>query len=405
MRVIIVGCGIGGATAALALQKAGIEHVVLEQAAELKEVGAGLQLSPNAVRVLEWVGLSDELAKIGAVPQAHLFIDGLSGETLLQTPLMPKVRDFFGAPYYHAHRAELLDILTGATTERQLRLNAEVTSISQNADGVRVTLADGSEEHGDVLIGADGVHSVVREQVFKPDPPRNTGCAAWRGLVPPDVARDLGFERNAYAYMAPHRCAVLYYVSGGEMFNWVGIGPHSENARESWSQRGSNDAALAEYAGWLPQVRDIIAETENLFMTSMRDREPLEKWADGRIALLGDAAHAMLPYHAQGAGQSIEDAWVLARCIEMGASDIPAALLKYQNLRIERANKVQMQSRQAEHMFQMSDADEIAQRNARFAKHQDSAPDGFPIGQRWLYSYDAEKAVTGTDEEWQALSW
>ena len=405
MRVIVVGCGIGGATTSLALQKAGIEHVVLEQAEELAEVGAGLQLSPNAVRVLEWLGLGDKLANIGVAPQAHIFLDGLTGETLLKTPLMPKVQDFFGYPYYHAHRAQLLDLLTSAVREGQVRLNATVGKVEQVANRVRVTLEDGSVEEGDVLIGADGVHSVVREQIFKPDPPRNTGCVAWRGLVPPDVAQAHGFEKNAYAYMAPHRCAVLYYVAGGNMFNWVGIGPYSANARESWSQKGSNEAALAEYEEWLPEVRSIISETQNLFMTSMRDREPLDSWVSGRVALLGDAAHAMLPYHAQGAGQSIEDAWVLVRCLERGSGDVATALERYESLRLDRANKVQKESRQAEHLFQMANPDEIAARNARFAKHQATTADGFPIGQRWLYSYDAEKAVLGTDSDWQALNW
>lgn len=405
MRVLIVGCGIGGATASLALDTAGIDHLVLEQADELTEVGAGLQLSPNAVRVLEWVGVGDELAQIGVAPGAHVFLDGLTGEVLLRTPLMPEVAKAFGAPYYHAHRAQLLDVLTGAMGEGRVRLGARVDTIASDPDGVRVTLADGTVEEGDVLIGADGVHSVVRQARFDPDPPRNAGCVAWRGVVDASVARSLGFEQNALAYMGPHRCAVLYYVGGGELFNWVGIGPHREHAAESWSQEGSVEAALAEYQGWRPEIRAVMAETEHLFMTSMLDREPLGSWVSGRVALLGDAAHAMLPYHAQGAGQSIEDAWVLARCLQLGPDDPARALLRYQGLRLERANTVQGQSRQFQATWELSDPDEIAARNARFARHQERAAREFPTAQQWLYGYDAEKAVLGTDQEWQARHW
>ena len=140
-------------------------------------------------------------------------------------------------------------------------------------------------------------------------------------------------------------------------------------------------------------------------MTALIDRNPLDRWVEGHIALMGDAAHAMVPYHAQGAAQSIEDAWVLGRCLTDSAGDIPAALEKYQDLRLRRANRVQAQSRAAEHMFHMHEPEEIARRNARFAKTQAGAQDGFPTGQRWLFSYDAEKAVQGTDDTWRALNW
>ncbi len=405
MRVILVGLGIGGSALALALQKLGIDYLALEQAPALGEVGAGLQLSPNAVRVLEYLDLGDRLKSFCVEPGAHVFADGITGEVLLQTPLKPKVEAFFGAPYYHAHRADLLAALTEPIDRDHIRLGAQVTGIEHDPAGVAVTLADGRREAGDVLIGADGIHSLVREQVFRPDPPRETGCVAWRGLIPVSFAKELGLARNSHVFVGPHRSVVMYYVRAGDLFNWVGIGPYNSNARESWSQRGSNDAALAEYTGWSEMILKLIAGTESLFMTSLQDREPLETWVDGRVALMGDAAHAMMPFHAQGAGQSIEDAWVLARCLRDGEADIPAALLKYEDLRRDRANLVQHQSRGAEHMFHMSDQEEIAHRNARFAKLQSTAQDGFPSGQRWLYAYDAEKAVTGEDYEWRALKW
>lgn len=405
MRAIIVGCGIGGAALALTLQQRGVDFVILEQASELSEVGAGLQQSPNSIRILQWLGLMDDLKRIGVAPEAHIFKDYQTGEVLLQTPLMPKVEEFFGAPYYHVHRADLLDIMVNKIDSRHVRLNARVSTAKETAGKVEVSLENGDVEIGDALIGADGLHSVVRNRFFTAEPPNNTGCIAWRGLVPIKFAQKIGFEKNSYVWMGPHRSAVLYYVRGGELFNWVGIGPLNENAKESWSQKGDREAALAEYAGWNHQVLDLIAGTESLFMTAMIDRNPLDQWVKGRVALMGDAAHAMVPYHAQGAAQSIEDAWVLGRCLEEDEADPAAALRRYEELRLKRANRVQQQSRAAEHLFHMDDPDEIAQRNARFAKHQASDKDGFPVGQRWLFSYDAEKAVVGTDDAWRALNW
>jgi salicylate hydroxylase len=407
VRVIIIGCGIGGAACSLVLRRAGIDHVVLEQATELAEVGAGLQMSPNATRVLQGLGLGDEIARFGVEPAAHRFTGWRSGAVLMQTPLMPLAKDVFGAPYLHAHRADLLNALVARMAPGNARLDATVESVEQTCDGVMVRLRDGEVVTGDELIGADGIHSLVREQVFRPDPPRDSGCIAWRGLVPAETAKALGFERNSYVWMGPHRSMMLYYVRGGDVFNWVGIGPFNAAARESWSAKGSKDAALREYEGWHEQITGLIEGTDSLFMTALNDRDPLSSWVEGRIALMGDAAHAMMPFHAQGAGQSIEDSWVLTRCLEdvKESGDINGALKKYEALRLPRANRVQQQSRAAEHLFHMTDPDEIARRNARFARHQAKGVDGFPPGQQWLFAYDAEKAVLGTDDDWSEMSW
>ena len=312
----------------------------------------------------------------------------------MKTPLMPKAQEIFGAPYYHAHRADLLAELVNRMDPKCVRLNTAVESVEQTSDTVTVRLKGGGAETGDVLIGADGIHSLVREQVFKPDPPRESGCVAWRGLVPVKAAQALGFERNSYIWMAPDRSMVLYYVRGGEVFNWVGIGPFNAKARESWLAKGSKAAALQEYAGWHSQITDLINGTDALFMTALNDRDPLESWVAGRIGLMGDAAHAMMPFHAQGAAQSIEDSWVLTRCLEEATEgEVPAALKRYEALRLTRANRVQQQSRAAEHLFHMTEPDEIARRNVRFARYETSSQEGFPPGQQWLFSYDAEKAV------------
>ncbi|MDP6345416.1 MAG: FAD-dependent monooxygenase [Alphaproteobacteria bacterium] len=404
MRIIVVGAGIGGATLALALERAGLDYVVLEQAPALTEVGAGIQLSPNGVRVLDWLGLADDLAEFCVEPGAHQFKEWDSGENVLSTPLMPMARDRFGAPYYHAHRADLIAALAGRLNPARLRLGAEVVAVGQDGAGVTAELAAGGRERGDVLIGADGIHSLVRNRVFNPGRPRPSGYLAWRGVVPADAAADLDIGRYSFVVMGPRLSAVFYYISGGRLINWIAIGPAEDEKRESWSQTADGAELRAAFEGWYPQPRGLVELTEDVFVTALHDRDPLPNWVDGRIAVMGDAAHAMLPYHAQGAVQGIEDAWVLARTLQLHGDDDPAAALRrYEALRKHRAQRLQQHSRNAERWYHLDDADEVAHRDARFRRHAEDNPDGFTKQQVWLYAYDAEQAALGTDDDWRAL--
>ena len=424
-RVIIVGAGIGGIATALALRRGGIEHVVLEQAPRLAEVGAGIQLSPNGTRILDWLGASPALAAVAVEPTSHVFRHWRTGETLLELPLGPAVRETFAAPYLHAHRADLLAAMLAALGDRDLRLGCRVAAVRQDAGGVEAVLEDGSIERGSILVGADGIHSLVRDLVFAPDATLGAnldravagdGYAAWRGLVPGETASALGIERRSYIWLGPGRSVVLYYVSGGRLLNWIGIGRSDEAKRESWSATGSVEALLADFAGWHPQIVGLMAATERPFITRLHDREPLASWVKGRVVLLGDAAHAMLPYHAQGAVQSLEDAWVLARSIAMAApasggasprhsATIGEALLRYQTLRRDRATQVQAYSRAAQDWYHVSDPVEIARRDERFRAVARRGDAGFSSQQEWLYAYDAEKAALGEDDQWRAMKW
>lgn len=403
MRVIVAGCGIGGAALALALQKFNIAHVVLEQAPRLEEVGAGVQLSPNGVAVLQHLGVHEALRKLAFQPQDLLYRDWQSGQVLMRNPLMPQVAEQFGAPYYHAHRADLLAVLTQGLDPATLRLGSRITDVAQDEQGVRATLADGSVEQGDLLVGADGIHSLVRTRFFEADRPQASGCVAWRGIVDADAARHLGITPSAHLWLGPERSAVIYYVSGGRKLNWICIGSSPGNRRESWSATATVEEVLQEYTGWHPEVRQLIALTHKPFVTALYDRAPLASWVNGRIALLGDSAHAMLPYHAQGAVQSMEDAWVLARLLERADGDLAGALQRYQSLRMDRTARVQAQSRVAEQRFHMSDPQEVAQRNAKFSKYDAQYSGAFLPQQQWLFGYDAERAALGTDDDWRAL--
>jgi salicylate hydroxylase len=228
--------------------------------------------------------------------------------------------------------------------------------------------------------------------------------------VPGERAAALGIERRSYIWLGPGRSVVLYYVSGGRLVNWVGIGSSAAATRESWSATGSLDALLADYDGWHPQIVGLLAATERPFITRLRDRAPLDSWVSGRVVLLGDAAHAMLPYHAQGAVQSLEDAWVLARSIAMaaregGAGSIDAALHRYQALRRDRTSQVQAYSRSAQDWYHVSEPAEVARRDERFRAIARRDGGGFSTQQEWLYAYDAEKAALGEDHEWRAMRW
>lgn len=405
MRVIIVGGGVAGLALALALRRQDIDYVVLEQAAKFEAVGAGIQLSPNATRTLGYMGVMERLEARTVRPGSHRFVSWDTGEPLLTTPLGDAVNDAFGTPYLHAHRADLLDaILAEIGDDSRIQMNAHVDQVGENGRKAWAELSDGTRIEGDVLVAAEGVRSQIREQMFEPEAPQFSGCMAWRGLTPASVANALGFEHNSYIWMGPERSVVIYYVSGGEQINWIGIGPSDGDTRESWTTQGTTEAALEEYAGWHQMVRGLIEQSAPPFKWALYDRQPLENWVQGRIALIGDAAHAMLPYHAQGATQSIEDAWVLARRLKLSA-DIDEALASYQALRQERTAQVQGASRAAQTLFHMSDDAALARRNQRFKSMQASIGDGFPPGQEWLFAYDPEKAASGEDGDWRNMAW
>jgi len=401
MKVVIIGAGIGGCTLALAMQQAGMDFVLLEQAEAFGEIGAGIQLSSNAVKVLDRLGLHDRLAEVCCEPDAHKFKDWASGETILRTPLCPEVRDAFGAPYFHSHRPDLLAALTEGLDGERIRFGRKVAEVGEDDTGPWVRCDDGEEIRGDVLIGSDGIHSVVRDQLFRPDEPLRSGFVTWRGVIDAADVADLKVPISSYIIMGPKLSFVFYYVSGGKRINWLALGPTEGEKEESWSQTAEKSELLDAFKDWYEVPRRFIEATDQPFVTALYDRDPLETWVRGRIAVTGDAAHAMLPYHAQGAGQSIEDAWVLMRCLQNGADDPAAALRRFEALRKDRADRMIRHSRDAERWYHLDDAADVERRNARFSRYNDAA--SFTSQQVWLYSYDAEKAALGSDDEWRAL--
>jgi salicylate hydroxylase len=393
LRILIAGGGIGGITLALALRQRGIEALLFEQAKAFSQVGAGIQLSANATRVLRTLSLGDALARVAVYPEGRDYRAWDDGDRLYWTPLGERAEAHFGAPYYHAHRADLLDVLLGGLGDQGFRLNSHIDRFEQDAQGVTITLADGSTVSGDVLIGADGIHSTVRAQLFGRELPRYTGNVAWRGLVPAERVAHLDLGRVTGVWMGPNRSIVQYYVSAGRTFNWIGISRSEQPARESWLAEGRIEDALAEYAGWHETIRTIIAATPRVLRQALYDREPLSDWRVGRVVLLGDAAHPMMPFYAQGAAQSIEDAYVLAGCLAASPEEPVAALERYVRLRQPRTAWMQELSRQEEELYQMTDAAAIADRNARMRVNRIPESATFPPEQERLYGYDAEGVV------------
>ncbi len=393
LRILIAGGGIGGITTALALRQRGIEAHLFEQAQAFRQVGAGIQISANATRILRRLGLGDALARVAVYPEARAYYAWDTAELLYSTPLGQVAEARFGAPYYSVHRAELLDVLLGGLGTDGVHLGAPVQSFMQDDDGVTITLAGGSTVRGDVLIGADGIHSTVRAHLFGQEQPRYTGNVAWRGLVPAERVAHLDLGLVNGVWMGPDRSIVQYYVSSGRTYNWIGISRTSDAARESWLAEGSVEDALAEYAGWHPTIRAIIRSTPRLLRQALYDREPLPEWRVGRVVLLGDAAHPMLPFFAQGAAQSIEDAYVLAGCLAAQSDDPVAALARYVRLRQPRTAWMQGFARREEALYQMHDPDAIAERNARMRETRGRGTTPFPPEQELLYGYDAEEVL------------
>ena len=353
----VVGGGIGGLTAALCLARAGHNVQVFEQTDESVATGAGIQVSPNAARVLHHLGLQDALMTKGFLPKATQMRSWRSGRVISETTLGDVALERYGAPYYHIHRADLMDMLVSAVSaEPTIRLNvsSRITNFSQDATGVR--LVAGEHEHQvDLLIGADGIHSSVRACLWGDQQADFTGNVAWRMLVPVNRLPEGLIAPNATVWWGPGKHFVHYLVKGGDYVNCVCVVEKAEWQAESWVAAGSMSELQADFAGWHDTIRQLLDQTDDgtLFKWGLFDRAPMRTWGIDRVSLLGDACHPTLPFMAQGAAMAIEDAAVLANCFSNGA-DVVAALRRYEDLRKARTAGVQRGSRRNATVFHLS---------------------------------------------------
>ncbi|MDB5480609.1 MAG: monooxygenase [Caulobacteraceae bacterium] len=281
-----------------------------------------------------------------------------------------------------------------------IRLGCAVDRIEQDGNGVEFVFDDGDRAGGDVAVGADGIHSRVRAALLGPESPQFTGHVAWRGLVPADRLRGAGLRPVVTSWMAPHSHAVTYFVRRGELVNFVGVTEHQAWRSESWTERGDKAELLRDFAHWHPTVRAIVEAIDEPYRWALFVRPPLPKWSEGRVTLLGDACHPMLPYMAQGAVMAIEDGCVLARCLKSRPGDVPGALKDYEATRLPRTAKVQAGARAAGARLHLSDPLARLKTYGRMGLDARLAPRKAASAGDWLMAYDATQGnLTGPRKE------
>ena len=343
-KVAIAGGGIGGLSAAIALTRRGIDVEVYEQARGIGEIGAGLTLSPNALKAYEGLGVRDALEAVGFESQWQVVRRWNDGAEVSRVN-RSGYAGIFGAPYISLHRADFVDVLAAHLPSQRLHLQSQAAGAENTTDGAVLRLSDGREIEADVVVGADGVRSAVRASILGEDSPRFTGTVCFRGLVPFDkVAGALG-TKSWTLYVGPERHAIYYMVRRGELVNFVAHVDTDTWTGESWTQEADPAEITDTFEGWHEPLLELLGAADTYYKWALYDRDPVPGWTSGRVTLLGDAAHAMPPFIGQGAGMSAEDAYALAAALDYLPGDVPGALGLYESLRVERANSIVLRAR------------------------------------------------------------
>jgi salicylate hydroxylase len=380
-HVAVVGGGIGGLFAANALISQGLSVSVYEQAPALGEIGAGVYVTPNAVRHLQRVGLGEATAKYGALVGKNSHYYRHDGQ-----PIAPvQVTDLHGwNATYGMHRADFVEFLSANLPKGVVHCGHRATGFEQSGDKARVTFANGATAEADVVVAADGIHSELRPYVYPPSKPVFHGTISYRGLVPRERLPDWPMDRWQM-WAGPSKHFLVFPVRHGTMVNYVGFVPTDEEMKESWSAPGNPDTLRAEFEGWDPRIAQVLKQVDHCFRWALYDREPLPTWTKGRLTLLGDAAHPMLPHLGQGANQSIEDGMALATILsQVDNTDVPEALQAYERLRRERVAEVQLGARQNGLRVDSAYTD-LGVRDAELVAHADF--------RKHLYAYDVVPAA------------
>ena len=390
-RILIAGAGIGGLTAALALLRRGFDVEVFEQAGELKEVGAGLQLSANGNRVLYELGVGEALARLSCEAIGKEVRLWNTGDTWKLFDLGAVSVERYGFPYFTVYRPDLLAVLVdavGAIKPGAIRLNARCAGFTQNERSVTLRLEDGVAT-GDALIGADGVHSKVRQSLFGADAPAFTGLMAWRGVIPMDrlprhMRRVVGVN-----WIGPGAHVVHYPLHGGALMNFVGVVERGDWQVESWSVRGETSECERDFPGWHEDIALLIRAIATPYKWALMQRAPLERWTDGRVSLLGDACHSTLPFLAQGAVMAIEDGLILARALE-AHGEVAAGLAAYEEARRERTRRIVCGA--ADNTRRFHNPELASVEGARAYVDREWTEEKVRQRYDWLFTYDATSA-------------
>jgi salicylate hydroxylase len=384
LRAAIVGGGIGGLSAANALLQRGLQVSVFEQATALGEVGAGVFIYPNSLRQLERMGFGPALAKVGAKVgrgSEYYRMDGSVVGSVLTT-------DSTGwNGIYGMHRADLLGVLANALPPGIVHTDHRCVGFDQNDHAAKLTFTNGKAIEIDVVIAADGLHSTLQKYVVEPSPPEYSGSRAYRGLLPMDKLPSWRKEAHQI-WMGDGKHFMVFPVRSGQLVNYVGFVPTQDQTVESWSALGNRDELAASFAGWDPRVTTLLERVESCFWWGLYDRKPLRTWTNGRLTLLGDAAHAMLPHLGQGANQAIEDGVALGAILEnRNPAEVPVALQHYEAFRRERTEMIQAEARKNGLRYD-SRSGSLEQRDREIANSA--------AFRKSLYDYDVERSVAAS---------
>jgi len=384
-EISIIGAGIGGLTTALALQRKGIDAQIYEQSSQLGEIGAGLHLSPNGMKVLYALGLEEQIESIKFQPEAITLRHFETGRPFFENPLSGAFVTTFGAPFYGFHRADLHQILLEAVEKNNpncISVGKRLFDLTEDDKSVMLNFEDGSTLYGSIVIGADGVHSTVRTLLHHDPDARFTGHVAYRGMVSVDDLEPNLVEPKFNLWAGPSAHVVAYYVRRGELLNYVALTEEAGWKTESWTTRANKSDLAVQFQDWNPTVQTIIDHTQEgqCYKWALLMREPLSTWSSARTTLLGDAAHPMVPYLAQGSVMAIEDAWVLAHYLAAHPHAPSLALKAYEGARIERTGKIQIAA------WEQGQLNHAVGRGGDISERGDGG--GFSKSS-WIYGYDA----------------
>lgn len=395
-RALVAGGGIAGMAAALALARSGWEVALYERRPELGEVGAGLQMAPNASRVLQWLGVLDRVRETAVAPERAQLLDGVTGTPIYAAALGETAVERWGAPYLHIHRVDLLAALTEAAREAgvAIHLGRAATGFLNRGKDIVLHLENGERPSGALLIGADGIGSALRSKLNSDEEPRYSGQVAWRALVPASALPPELVPRAATVWTGSQRHVVTYYLRGGDLVNLVAVEERGEWTAEGWSEPGDPDRLRASFTGWHEAPAAVLNAVTDCFQWGLFDRPAQVRWAEGRLCLIGDAAHPMLPFMASGAAMGLEDAAMLALkvapCRENGAA-IDEALHDWEDARWSRVTRVQEAARANGRLFHLRPGPLRALARAPIRMATRVAPD-FAAGRLdWLYGFDATR--------------
>jgi salicylate hydroxylase len=396
-KVAVIGGGLGGLSLALALLQRECEVAVYEKSSDLGEIGAGISLSPNAIKVMRALGREERIRRDSFEPEATVQWDWQSGKPLRRGPIKGSYEARYGAPLYLVHRADLLNALAEAVPEGIVRLGKQCVGIREAGGSAAAVFADGSEAEADVVVGADGIHSTVRRVLWGADKPSFTGNMCWRGIVPIEALPREVFGPVHNNWHGPYGHVTHYFVRAGALVNFVAVRETPDWTEESWTTPSTKDELMAAFPHWHPRVTMLFERSIHYYKWGLFDRAPMPQWGRDRVTLLGDAAHPMLPFLGQGAASGMEDAFVLARLLAE-QDDVAAALPAYEAERRPRTARMQLESRARGQVVQSHTRWEQLKRNLKYRLQSWIDPAAPPNQADWVYRCDVTATGPGATQ-------